>query len=520
MRVTLKYLVLTASLIFPGCQEDVSYSSYPRLTTLPVTNISESGATFNAKIEYEGKLNFYNYGFLWSDTSNFNLQNSLFEVDSSEIKTKTFSKKISKGLFNNTSYFVKAFLETPDFIVYGNPVEFKSQGSSALDIRIKPLQGTIGDTISIFGNDLPLVRNDIEILFDEVPSEIIELSSDTIRVIIPRGIINDPKVSVQKEISVNLDNRWSLIKIGEFHLNYHGIWTYLGCFPGFERENPVAFSVDGKGYFGLGAKDNVYFNDLWEYSIETDSWLEIQCPFVGRSQVKTIAYGEKAYFFGGVAFSEKSNSQYNFTHLPDVWEYNPQNFEWKKRNDFPGNGRTFLFAFELGGYAYLGGAFFRDENGLNTEIDFWRYDILNDNWQQLDNFEQSILSSNAVGASNGNKGYVLGLGKELWSYNQSTQKWESLSVLPTRYTYENTSIFNIGDEIFFAREQNLEFNYTNTNLIYEFESNSVWKEYSLQTTSPLKTVESFAIDMEGYLIYKKGDVDTLKVMKFDPYALE
>ena len=58
-------------------------------------------------------------------------------------------------------------------------------------------------------------------------------------------------------------------------------WKFLNSMPGtnYNRTEGVAFTLNGKGYLGLGAQDYNGFNpsptwlaDLWQYDAATDKW--------------------------------------------------------------------------------------------------------------------------------------------------------------------------------------------------------------------------------------------------------
>jgi hypothetical protein len=61
-----------------------------------------------------------------------------------------------------------------------------------------------------------------------------------------------------------------------------------------------------------------------------------------------------------------------------VWEFNPDNAQWTRKNDFPGQSRVYATSFVLGGYAYFGTG---TSWSSSTEFqDLWKYDPGNDSW--------------------------------------------------------------------------------------------------------------------------------------------
>lgn len=53
-------------------------------------------------------------------------------------------------------------------------------------------------------------------------------------------------------------------------------WIQKADFPGTTRYYSTAFSIDNKGFVGLGMVDGVYFNDFWVYDEPTNKWSQIE----------------------------------------------------------------------------------------------------------------------------------------------------------------------------------------------------------------------------------------------------
>lgn len=155
--------------------EEVSSRNYPRLKTHAVTDITTDGAKFNAEIVYRGNFKILNYGFVWSDKDYPTKENSDRIVYSTNIQSSDFSEFIETTLKQQTLYYVRAFVETSDFVVYGEIVSFISLGSQAPKIyNISPLQGTIGDTIIIVGQNFSYIPQENLILFNDASNQLNE----------------------------------------------------------------------------------------------------------------------------------------------------------------------------------------------------------------------------------------------------------------------------------------------------------------------------------------------------------
>lgn len=125
MKTHYTLLFLLTIVILAGCSEDeVTSRDYPRLNTLNVTNISENGATFRAEIIYRGDFEIHESGFVWVDHEYPSLDNDAESVPSEEIKSNKFSAQINTTLTSGKTYYVRPFVITDNYRVYGKQVVF------------------------------------------------------------------------------------------------------------------------------------------------------------------------------------------------------------------------------------------------------------------------------------------------------------------------------------------------------------------------------------------------------------
>ncbi|SHG76769.1 Kelch repeat-containing protein [Flagellimonas flava] len=150
---------------------------------------------------------------------------------------------------------------------------------------------------------------------------------------------------------------------------YNDLWEYdpkLDTWKeknGFEtagRTGAVGFSLNSKGYIGLGYKVDLLLNDLWEYNPIDDTWIEKTSLPEGMER-----YGARSFTIDNKAYVGMGN------HKTDFWEFNPEgNGTWKKKSDFPDEARFWPFAAQVNGKAYIG--FGRDDS-LSYLKDIWEY---------------------------------------------------------------------------------------------------------------------------------------------------
>ncbi|MCO5935410.1 hypothetical protein NAF17_07645 [Mucilaginibacter sp. RB4R14] len=151
-------------------------------------------------------------------------------------------------------------------------------------------------------------------------------------------------------------------------------WTRKADFAGGERENVIAFEINGTGYMGLGT-DNAYntnFKDFWKYNASTDKWTRVtDYPGTGSFGVAAFAIGGKGYAGTGGTSPEIA--------AKDFWQYDPATDKWTKKADFTGKGRAFSGQFAIDNYGYIGFGSTVDA----TADDWFRYDTDNDRWAKI-----------------------------------------------------------------------------------------------------------------------------------------
>lgn len=181
-------MLISLATIFVRCaNEDITTSrDYPRLKTLPVSDISDSGAVFNAEIFYRGNFKILDYGFVWSENENPNLDNSDKVKYTDNIESNKFSSVISSVLKAGTSYYVRPYIRTNNYTVYGVPTKFLSLGSGAPKIySFFPKAGTWGDTIRIYGKNFSYLLKNNAVQMGEITGDMISASDTVLSIKIP-----------------------------------------------------------------------------------------------------------------------------------------------------------------------------------------------------------------------------------------------------------------------------------------------------------------------------------------------
>jgi len=121
----------TSTLIFflVGCQNyEFPQPPYSKVETLDVTNLSSGGVTFRGNfIRLGDTADIIDHGFVWGlgehVTQEGNSEGTL-DLGSASFNGE-FQGNVASGFQNGTTYYVKAFVVTNAYKVYGAPVAFR-----------------------------------------------------------------------------------------------------------------------------------------------------------------------------------------------------------------------------------------------------------------------------------------------------------------------------------------------------------------------------------------------------------
>jgi N-acetylneuraminic acid mutarotase len=258
----------------------------------------------------------------------------------------------------------------------------------------------------------------------------------------------------------------------------------------FYRDEPVFFGVGGKLFTGNGHRESAfqyyYYNDLYAFDVSTQRWSQqSSAGFAARGNTYGCAIGNKAY----VCFGSDYESGINYN---DVWEYNPTNGAWTQlvslpnanpgqtfssqhfiysifgsdssgnhsntfrqfdpvtnawtvKNAFPGNSRAFASVFSVGDSCYVGCG--RDTASSNPYNDFWRYDEVNDSWQQKADCIRGGMCKLSYNTTT--SGYLLTNNFDsLLAYDPAADSW-SMKNLFSGFGYDNNILTFDGQNVYF-----------------------------------------------------------------------
>jgi N-acetylneuraminic acid mutarotase len=165
-------------------------------------------------------------------------------------------------------------------------------------------------------------------------------------------------------------------------------WRKVADFPGTGRVDATAFSINNKGYVGLGASSQTIFGtlftcyqDLYSFDPVANTWLKLaNYPGTARRLTATYVYKNIAY----VGLGRPAQTPLISVGLPDFYAYNPLSNTWTVSTPAPGAlYRAGAIAFVYGTKAYIGCANYyltSNSSGLVGEYTPYIYDLTAATW--------------------------------------------------------------------------------------------------------------------------------------------
>jgi hypothetical protein len=175
----------SAVLLLNNCEkEKAAPRSYPRLSAMAVSNITEHGAIFSAELYSLGTETITDHGFVWGITDP-TITNANRIILGPCDKQGAFSAEIVTSLRKDIKYTVKPFVQTKDHVVYGSPISFVSLGSDAPVISdFEPHSAGWMDTLNIKGKNFSLFPGENVVSFNNTKCTTLESTDSTLMVLV------------------------------------------------------------------------------------------------------------------------------------------------------------------------------------------------------------------------------------------------------------------------------------------------------------------------------------------------
>jgi len=168
----------------------------------------------------------------------------------------------------------------------------------------------------------------------------------------------------------------------------------------------------------------------------------------------------------------------------------PPRGEWKRLNDFPGEGRNEALSFVVGDKGYI--ALGLTSTAFISEV--WEYDPEKDAWNQKKDFPYEAFGGTALGL--GDKGYMMVYPKTLYSYDPQRDAWEQMPRLPDNARSFITA-FAIDGKGYFGTDTNPD-GAQNDLWLFDPVTNG-WTLKAVFAGEPNEHPSSFSIGQKGYM---------------------
>ncbi len=163
-------------------------------------------------------------------------------------------------------------------------------------------------------------------------------------------------------------------------------------FPGLPRRNAIAFTINNRGYVGLGdTKQGIVLDDLYELDPTKSNaqspygtWREV-ARFKGgdRTGASSFTIKNSAFICGGMDYVEGQGGGKRYN---DLWMYRKTDPNgkgaWVRKTSMPGDARAFACGLTIEEFGYVGTG--ETDNGLVN--DFWRYNPFINRWEKIAQF--------------------------------------------------------------------------------------------------------------------------------------
>jgi N-acetylneuraminic acid mutarotase len=158
-------------------------------------------------------------------------------------------------------------------------------------------------------------------------------------------------------------------------------WTKKTSVGGSKRRGAIAFVIDNYAYVGTGFDNGAYEDDFWEYNAETETWTQLNDIANSTSLSFDDAYtvnrnNAVAFSINGKGYVATGGQGAPGT---EVWEYDPITDLWEEKTSFEGYERLGAIGFALDnrGYVVAGRSssyYFDDVWAFDPDAEYNEYD--------------------------------------------------------------------------------------------------------------------------------------------------
>lgn len=441
------HIILFLIFAITGCEQEaeIQPKDFPVVISYPVENANSDGVTFSAEIITKAKTNLSDYGFKWGNSG----AQFTYSI-SGEKNTGDFSLRVSSDLKNNEVYTYRAYVQTPEFLILGNEVEFLSKGSKTPVIEnFTPKEGFDGTTITITGSYFSLNPSRNMVKINDQQTEILYQETDTIVFKIPESdfvgeaqlkviageesVISSEKLTIKGPEITSISSlkgcsgEYITISGSNFTKNGEKTEIYFGTQKAFlttVSDTEITAVVPSQPYFSLYEEYPVtvkIVNGL--KSVEFEESYTILPTWEKRTSIAYPVQNGKAFTW--------QNKAWVLEQFRDIIHiYDPQTDKWSEETtaSHPADRYENSLHIVLDDTLFLVGGHW----DFNLQEEFWAFNLKNKQWHRKQDLPFKF--ANATFFKFKNAVHIITDSREHWKCNFAEGKYEKLNNFPESFT--------------------------------------------------------------------------------------
>ncbi|NRF37885.1 IPT/TIG domain-containing protein [Pedobacter foliorum] len=271
-------LIATALFVFfqlQSCKKD--NLSGPEIQTLSATALAPNAATFTGSIVNKGNFNPFDYGFIYSLTSDVSEGKGTKISLGKNIPQGEFTKEV-RNLSTSSPYYspivyVRAYITDEKGTALGKLIQITLPSQQAGNIT--PTSGKSGDLVKISGKFYAESDSSVTVMFHNTKAKVISVSDTEIIAEVPQGIPAPNGYGLNVEViiagqRVSTSNGFTILaNVKDFSPKSGPIGTYI-AFSGDNLSDPYSYSNYINLFFGEHPVNPQYSGTLFIFAPSTD----------------------------------------------------------------------------------------------------------------------------------------------------------------------------------------------------------------------------------------------------------
>lgn len=264
-----------------SCQKETKKAEILIISThnVEIDGTTENGVVFSASILLNSDETILDQGFVYALRKLPSIaDNKVSGMD--DHGAKNFNIKLDDVLMPDATYYVRSFVQTEKYLIYGNEVSFFSNGSEPPFIeKIEPETAIWGDTIMITGKNFDPSGKENSIWFNQLKATQRWGTTDTIYVVVP-----DELIDKKSNVSVSLYGKKS-----ESSKTFEIPKPVVHSVSKTEGQYPDTLIVQGK-YFSEIYGSLLFGGSILKTASISKSEIRFIIPFLGEGQTVSVQF--------------------------------------------------------------------------------------------------------------------------------------------------------------------------------------------------------------------------------------